>query len=161
MSELIRRSDVIEVIGRFRNIDGLGVWENGKKKPLRIVIIDEINSIPTAEHEHDGCAYCRYERVAAHEEPCKNCKQNYMDKWKPRITEHDHGDGVWFDLTDALIDGYDKPYGEWVRKEDFQTYWYECSECGARPPRNQFGQETFSNYCPNCGCAMRGEGDGF
>lgn len=48
----------------------------------------------------------------------------------------------------------DRPQGEWTRKEDLQTYWYECSVCGEKPPRNQFGHENHSNYCPSCGAHM-------
>lgn len=33
-------------------------------------------------------------------------------------------------------------------------YWYECDNCGARPPKDQWGHEWHSNYCPNCGAKM-------
>ena len=52
--------------------------------------------------------------------------------------------------------------GEWIRKEKEENdcdghrayYWYECSECGAKPPKNSWKQECFSPYCPNCGAYM-------
>lgn len=36
-------------------------------------------------------------------------------------------------------------------------HWYECDNCGARPPKNQWGHEWHSNYCPNCGAKMEEE----
>ena len=46
--------------------------------------------------------------------------------------------------------------GEWIRKEDDEAmmYWHECSECGARPPKDQWKNEWHSPYCPNCGTMM-------
>ena len=44
---------------------------------------------------------------------------------------------------------------EWVRKESSDDsgnyYWYVCSNCGALPPKNQYGHEILSRYCPSCG----------
>ncbi len=31
--------------------------------------------------EHDGCDGCEYGHLSADAEPCKSCKQNYMDMW--------------------------------------------------------------------------------
>ena len=52
--------------------------------------------------------------------------------------------------------------GEWIRKEEELNdcdghrayYWYECSECEARPPKDQWKNEWHSPYCPNCGARM-------
>ena len=48
--------------------------------------------------------------------------------------------------------------GIWKRiekeTEEVNLYWYECSNCGDKPPRNEFGKEWFSPYCPNCGMKM-------
>lgn len=48
----------------------------------------------------------------------------------------------------------DRPHGEWVRKVDETTYWYECSECGTKMPLTQWKSEWESNYCPQCGAEM-------
>lgn len=48
--------------------------------------------------------------------------------------------------------------GKWIRKDDEQCYWYECSECGHLPPKDIYKQEWLSHFCPNCGTRMvRGE----
>lgn len=60
-------------------------------------------------------------------------------------------------LIKKLIDG--RPTGRWVRKEKEINdcdghrayYWYECDNCGARPPKDQWGHEWHSDFCPNCG----------
>jgi len=48
---------------------------------------------------------------------------------------------------------------EWIRKskkgEGYFFYWYECSSCGAKAPRNQFKHEYFSKFCPDCGAEMK------
>ena len=56
----------------------------------------------------------------------------------------------------------DAVQGEWVRKvKEYNDcdghrayYWYECSECGAKPPKDTWGNEWHSDYCPSCGARM-------
>ena len=45
-------------------------------------------------------------------------------------------------------------HGQWIRKEDDSCYWYECSECGEKLAKTQWGNDYFSAYCPNCGTLM-------
>ena len=45
--------------------------------------------------------------------------------------------------------------GKWIRKHDEVCYWSECSNCGDYPPKDFYGQEWLSHYCPNCGADMR------
>lgn len=51
----------------------------------------------------------------------------------------------------------ERPKGEWIKKENRVSYWYECNKCGERPARNYLGNEYLSRFCPNCGSDMRGE----
>lgn len=52
--------------------------------------------------------------------------------------------------------------GEWVRKvKEYNdcdghrfVYWYECDQCGARPPKDTWNNEWHSNFCPSCGARM-------
>ena len=39
--------------------------------------------------------------------------------------------------------------GEWVEEDEYGDLWV-CDQCG-------FASEYKDNFCPNCGCAMRGE----
>ena len=45
-------------------------------------------------------------------------------------------------------------HGKWVRMEDDVVYWYACSECKKRIPKTEYGNDAWSNYCPNCGTKM-------
>jgi len=66
------------------------------------------------------------------------------------------------DITDAFMRGYvkgkaDRPRGEWERVSadkyvQHAYYFYRCSKCGY----DHIGK---TNFCPNCGADMRGEGD--
>lgn len=42
----------------------------------------------------------------------------------------------------------------WMRVEDKNTYWYECSHCGSKPPHTEYNYEWKSRYCPCCGKYM-------
>lgn len=46
--------------------------------------------------------------------------------------------------------------GKWLKKHDSIMYWHECSECGERRPRNFYGYEWDSPFCPSCGARMDG-----
>jgi hypothetical protein len=45
-------------------------------------------------------------------------------------------------------------HGEWIKKENKTTYWWECSECGEEPLKDGYERRAFSRYCPNCGAKM-------
>ena len=48
-------------------------------------------------------------------------------------------------------------HGKWKRVEDDCTYWFACSECGCKIPKNEWGDDWYANYCPDCGARMEGE----
>lgn len=50
--------------------------------------------------------------------------------------------------------------GKWIEvKNKWGGLEIRCSECGAQVPRDEWGNEMQSAYCPNCGARMRGEED--
>lgn len=62
------------------------------------------------------------------------------------------------DNCDVNEDGIiERKKGEWIKQDDEQCWWYECSVCGDYPLKNSYGHDVLSVYCPNCGAQMRGE----
>lgn len=56
----------------------------------------------------------------------------------------------------------ERKIGKWIKKSkrlDFCTeWWYECSECGNKPPNDRYGHPNYlTDFCPNCGVKMIGE----
>ena len=51
-------------------------------------------------------------------------------------------------------------HGSWVKQVEDDCYWYECSECAGVVPRTRHGHDWYSDYCPNCGAKMDGDGNG-
>ena len=45
---------------------------------------------------------------------------------------------------------------KWVKRTDNVNliYWFECSHCGEEPPRDNWGNEWHSPFCPSCGKMM-------
>lgn len=53
----------------------------------------------------------------------------------------------------------DRPQGEWIaQNENYHSHWV-CSECGAWALLEYNEQMCLSNFCPNCGCRMKGADD--
>lgn len=50
-----------------------------------------------------------------------------------------------------------KENGKWIKKIEHGVYWYVCSKCGEDVPKNRFGNDYFSHYCPCCGVCMESE----
>lgn len=48
-------------------------------------------------------------------------------------------------------------YAKLEKKNNKILYWYECSNCKSKPPKNQYDCEWYSNFCPNCGATMESE----
>lgn len=74
-----------------------------------------------------------------------------MDKWT--LQEEAFKRGYAKGKADAVV------HGEWTKQVEDDHYWYECSECGGVVPRTRYGNDWYSDYCPNCGADMR-DGDG-
>lgn len=80
-----------------------------------------------------------------------------MQKW-------DSGCWIRYKMFENAIDDAptieERKKGKWARQETDLMYWYECSECGAKPLYDEYRTgRVFSNYCPNCGADMGGEED--
>jgi len=57
-----------------------------------------------------------------------------------------------------LEEEYKEPKtGHWEKTIDGHCYWYKCSCCGTKAPKNEWGNDYFSPYCPNCGAKMESE----
>ena len=87
--------------------------------------------------------------IDANEYPCNKCGKDYCYKNCKDFDE-------WFNNT---VDAVEVVHGRWVRKTTDFVYFYACSECGEPVLRSQWGNDFFSNYCPNCGAKMDGDGD--
>ena len=84
--------------------------------------------------------------------------------------------GVATEFIDAIRDipSADRPQGEWIEVRAFDAFggdeaawmahgnpiaFHYCSECKEQSRLDEFGEEMLSNYCPNCGCRMKGADD--
>ena len=45
-------------------------------------------------------------------------------------------------------------HGKWMKVSNGVAYWHVCSECMKSIPKEEYGNDYFSNYCPNCGAKM-------
>ena len=58
------------------------------------------------------------------------------------------------------VDAVEVVHGRWEKKTADCVYYYACSECGEPVLKSQWGNDFFSDYCPNCGAKMDGDGNG-
>lgn len=56
-----------------------------------------------------------------------------------------------------IADVVEVRHGKWVKRDDGIVYWYACSVCEQKTPRNEWGHEYHCAYCPNCGAKMDGK----
>ena len=84
-----------------------------------------------------------------------------INKWLDSVGNVVIGKGLSYygELTGCLqdvpaADVAEVMHGKWIRMEDDVVYWYACSECKKRIPKNQFGFDYYADYCPNCGAKM-------
>ena len=73
-------------------------------------IAKELEKLPSVAipPEHDGCKDCVYQANPQDAMPCRECKHNYMDKWKAKANKVGH----WIDNL------YNKDFSQ-------------CSKCGS------------------------------
>lgn len=81
---------------------------------------------------------------------------------------------LWLREIILELPSADRPQGEWVAVSCFEAFggdedawiahgnpiaFHYCSECKEQTRIDEFGEEILSNYCPNCGCRMKGADD--
>ena len=162
-SELIKQETIKELCDWLEQMIQHGVpSHSAKRKALAnaIALLSmDTHEIHTETHEcvketHDSDLISRADALeqmaqavcGLHYEDCEadNCSCSYI--------------GRILDLPSVSAERV----GEWIRKEEELNdcdghrayYWYECSECEARPPKDQWKNEWHSPYCPNCGARM-------
>ena len=42
----------------------------------------------------------------------------------------------------------------WKKRVSHGAYWYACSNCDEKNPRDRYGHDYFSRRCPHCGAHM-------
>ena len=132
MTDLISRADAMGAVQDHFNANGFKGYDDGQK------MMDRINALPSAE---------------AVQETVPTVVRVTMSDGSQYYLEHER-DAIQADAV----------HGEWVRKvKEYNdcdghrvVYWYECDQCGARPPKDQWKNEWHSNYCPSCGARMKG-----
>lgn len=73
---------------------------------------------------------------------------------------------AWYKAEDVYkalkeVPSADRPQGEWIyTDDDVFAGEYTCSNCNKRAEVDLYGQWILSNYCPNCGCRMKGASNG-
>ena len=72
--EWLKEKDIIKMVGQ----------EKEARKQL-----DELPSVAIPP-EHDGCKDCVYQDNPQDAMPCRECKHNYMDKWKAKANKVGH-----------------------------------------------------------------------
>ena len=80
--------------------------------------------------------------------------ESYLDTLAEGFTEAD--DVI---LSMPTVDAVEVVHGRWVKKTADYVYYYACSECGEPVLKSQWGNDFFSDYCPNCGAKMDGDGN--
>ena len=81
-------------------------------------------------------------------EPCEDCVSR--DAVLEALYDHEYKKDIRKDI-EALPSVQPKQRtGRWIKHSDNVGNWWECDQCGT-----DWGGAV--NYCPNCGCAMKGE----
>ena len=101
------------------------------------------------------------EDLIKREDAIKAMEQRYQDIL--RIFKRKVKDGekaVVLDMIGCIksLSSADRPQGEWIDKGDYAV----CSNCGTHSGTQFDGVEPVprkTNYCPNCGCRMKGAND--
>ena len=123
-----------------------GRWTFGKDLP------DSFGSISKNKY-HLYCSECRHQAFnKSADNDCDFDEDTPFCPWcGSKMVEEKVRENIKDAPTAAVVEVL---HGQWIRKEDDSCYWYECSECGEKLAKTQWGNDYFSAYCPNCGTLM-------
>ena len=79
------------------------------------------------------------------------------DELKEAMQEHTDYKGYLVCDPEEIIDlapTVERPHGEWIEK----PWGVVCSRCKAQALHTPNGNQSRSDYCPDCGASMRKEG---
>lgn len=64
-------------------------------------------------------------------------------------------------VIDALpaVDAAPVVHGRWIPRKGKWFAYFQCSVCGEKISYPSADGKALTNYCPNCGAKMNGEGD--
>ena len=153
-SDLISRQDAIDAICE----KGVREERRGHLTMGMCVVkqwaVDIIEALPSADRPtmteevrealmrlvmcaREECKVCKYEKECGFEEKIK------------RATENMHT------IINAFNDSADRPTGRWLRPNETESGYYECSECGAFAEIDSVtGEYHLSNFCGECGAKL-------
>lgn len=143
--EYISKSDMIDWLKDIKSkikpqgFHTASEFEIAENQILNLIQMLQMGAFPTVAipPEHDGCKDCVYQANPQDAMPCRECKHNYMDKWKAKANK----------------------VGHWVGIDEYPHEDYECDRCGyvvSTFTANIKPHEEYK-FCPNCGVKMGGE----
>ena len=164
---LISKDDAMGAVQDHFNANGFKGYDDGQK------MMDRIKALPSADAE---------QVTGKLKKPCDSLLTEESNGSKEQKSKLEH-DREWiigcikhdgfiktdrFDKANQIIlEALSAVQGEWVCKKReyndcdgyYAHFWYECSVCGARPPKDAWKNEWHSDYCPSCGARMFKGGD--
>lgn len=64
-------------------------------------------------------------------------------------------DALIYISKQRTVDAEPVRHGRWKEVEkDLYFYYIGCSSCKGRVPKDEYGNNYYSEYCPNCGAKM-------
>lgn len=150
-SELIRQETIKELCDWLEQMIQHGVPSySAKRKALAnaIALLSmDTHEIHTETHEcvketHDSDLISRADAVKA--------VSNYLREIHPTtlINFLEKAYGILNTVPSA------ERVGEWQRFDDEHGYWIGCSNCKEYIPKDKYGNDMYTDYCPNCGARM-------
>ena len=156
----------------MRLIDADELLEHAWRDKLnsRELIAKMIDNAPTVKEIPTKIPLHIFEKMVS-QDPCEDAisRQAVLDAIKDYATmlwkmyNEPFNERAIMDIVQDLPSVTPKPKtGHW---EEYGNSWedkFKCSECGKEQPKILCGERIighWSDYCPHCGCRMKGEGE--